>query len=101
MGPGFLEAVYQEALTVEFEKENIPYAREQELIIYYDGNPLNKRYTADFVCYDKIILETKATKSLTEIDKAQTINYLKATKFRLGLLVNFGQTKLKYKRFIL
>jgi len=101
LGSGFLEAVYQEALAIEFDKQNIPYSREQGLVIHYDGMPLNKKYTADFICYGKIILETKAARSLTEIDEAQTINYLKATNFRLGLLVNFGQPNLKYKRLVL
>lgn len=101
LGSGFLEAVYQEALAIEFEKEEILYTREKGLSIYYDGVPLNKKYTADFVCYGKIILETKAARSLTEIDEAQTITYLKATNLRLGLLVNFGQSSLQYKRMIL
>jgi len=100
LGTGFLETVYQEALSREFDKQNIPYSQEKELIIYYDGVPLDKKYKADFICYDKIILELKATKSLTDIDKAQLINYLKATKLRLGLLVNFGEKRLIHKRLI-
>jgi GxxExxY protein len=100
LGPGFLETVYQEALEIEFNNQGIPYEREKELKIYFKGTELRKRYNADFVCYDKIILETKAVKALTDDHRAQIINYLKATKFKLGLLVNFGETSLKYERFV-
>ena len=98
--PGFLEAVYQEALEIEFKNQGIPYKREKELKIYFKGIELRKRYNADFVCYGKIILETKAVKELCDNHRAQIINYLKATKFKLGLLVNFGEPSLKYERFV-
>ena len=92
--------MYQEALSQQFEDENIPYQKEKNLVIYFHGKPLNKQYTADFVCFDKIIIETKAVKVLTDDHRAQIINYLKATKYELGLLINFGESSLKYERFI-
>ena len=100
LGPGFLEAIYQEALELEFQKQNIPYEREKLLNIFYKETKLKKHYSADFVCYDKIILETKAINELTGGHESQVINYLKATKFKLGLLVNFGAERLEYKRLI-
>ena len=91
LGSGFLEAVYQEALEIEFQKLGIPYEREKELEIVYNGVVLNKKYVADFVCYDKIILELKAVKELDDSHRSQIFNYLKATGFKLGLLINFGK----------
>ena len=89
LGTGFLEAVYQEALEIELQRENIPFVSQQELEILYDGIPLTKKYVADIVCYDKIIIEIKAVSKITNQHKAQLMNYLSATGFRLGLLVNF------------
>ena len=100
LGPGFLEAVYQEALEIEFKLRDIPYEREKLLNIDYKGHTLTKYYNADFVCYNKIIVETKAQRELTSIDEAQTYNYLKATGYKLGLLINFGERSLKYKRIV-
>ena len=100
LGPGFLEAVYQEALELEFQKQNLPYKREKLLTIIYKGVELTNQYKADFVCYEKIIVETKAIKQLTGSDEAQVINYLKATGYRLGLLFNFGTGSLEYKRLV-
>ena len=100
LGPGFLEAVYQEALAIEFSHQGIPFEQEKELTITFKGIELEKKYNADFVCYGKIILETKAVKELCDNHRAQIINYLKATKMKLGLLVNFGEPSLKYERFI-
>ena len=100
LGCGFLEAVYQEALEIEFNNQGIPYEREKELKIYFKGIELRKRYNADFICYDKIIVETKALSNLTDDHLGQVLNYLKATQFKLGLLVNFGQPKLEYKRIV-
>ena len=91
LGCGFLEAVYQEALEIELDKRHIPYEREKELEIYYDGIKLGKKYIADFVCYDKIILELKAVKELDDSHRSQIYNYLKATGFKLGFLINFGK----------
>jgi GxxExxY protein len=100
LGPGFLEAVYQEALEIEFNRENIPYKREPELTILYKGVPLTKKYFPDFICYSEIIIELKAVSSLNNDLIAQTVNYLKATNFELALLVNFGETSLIYERLV-
>ena len=91
LGSGFLEAVYQEALEIELDKRHIPYEREKELEICYDGIKLGKKYVADFVCYGKIILELKAVKELDDSHRSQLYNYLKATGFKLGFLINFGK----------
>jgi len=101
LGPGFLEAVYQEALAIEFTRRNIPFVREKPLIIVYSGQQLATRYDADFYCYDSIILELKALGELIPKHHAQTIHYLKATRSERGLLVNFGAPRLEYQRFIL
>ena len=90
LGAGFLEAVYQEALAIELTKRGIPYEREKDLKIYYDGLELKQTYRADFVCYDNIIVEIKAVASLNDSHRSQVFNYLKATGFKLGLLFNFG-----------
>ena len=100
LGPGFLEAVYQEALAIEFKRKGIPFKQEVKLEITYKGQTLSKYYEADFVCYNKIILETKAINELTGGHESQVLNYLKATNFKLGLLVNFGADSLEYKRLI-
>lgn len=90
LGHGFLEAVYQEALEIEFQRRGIPYEREKELKIIYDGVELKQTYKADFVCYGKIIVELKAVSGLEDAHRAQVYNYLHATGFKLGLLYNFG-----------
>ncbi len=100
LGHGFLEAVYQEALEINFIEKEIPYEREKELNIYFKGKLLNKRYYADFFCYNKIIVELKASSGLTDADIGQVINYLKATEAKIGLLFNFGLPSLQYKRII-
>ena len=91
LGHGFLEAVYQEALEIELDKRHVPYEKEKELDVYYDGIRLGKKYVADFVCYDKIIIELKAVKELDDSHRSQIYNYLKATGFKLGFLINFGK----------
>ena len=100
LGTGFLEAVYQEALAIELEARDVRHQREVVLEIYYEGKPLRKRYVADFICFGEVIVETKAQAHLTELDVAQTVNYLKATQQSLGLLINFGGKSLEYKRLI-
>ncbi len=90
MGHGFLEAVYQECLELEFKKRGIPYEREKDIKIYYDGHELKQSYRADFVCYDKIIVELKAVSALNDAHHAQIYNYLHATNMKLGILLNFG-----------
>lgn len=92
LGHGFLEAVYQEALEVEFTKRNIPFEREKDLPIYYDGKPLKQTYRADFVCFGHIIVELKAVQNIEDSHRSQVFNYLKATGFRLGVLINFGHS---------
>ena len=99
LGCGFLEKVYQEALEGEFVVKGIPYKREVSQKIFYKGVPLQQDYIADFVCYDKIIVELKALSRLSDVEKAQVINYLKATGYELGILANFGETSLKTERF--
>lgn len=101
LGPGFLEAVYQEALAMEFTRREIPFVREKPLIISYSGQQLTTRYHADFYCYDSIILELKALSELIPKHHAQVLHYLKATRSERGLLVNFGALRLEYKRFVL
>lgn len=90
MGSGFLEAVYQECLALEFYNRQIPFAAQVEVPLVYKNEPLVQIYRADFVCFDKIIVELKAVKVIGDEHRAQVFNYLKATSFRLGLLVNFG-----------
>ncbi len=98
---GFLEAVYQEALAMEFAKRGIPFEREKELKIYYDGKELQTTYRADFVCYGDIIVELKAVIDLDDTHRSQVHNYLKATGYKLGLLYNFGHHDgLQFERII-
>lgn len=98
LGCGYLEKVYQEALEMELIDANIPYEREVRLQITYKGKTLKQEYYADFVCYDKIILELKAVSQLNEVHEAQVFNYLKTTGYDLALLVNFGERPIKIKR---
>jgi len=100
LGAGFLESVYSEALEKEFKKCKIPFENEKKLELYYEGEKLNKYFKVDFLCYNSIIVEIKSKNRLLKIDEQQTINYLKATNNEVGLLVNFGEGSLKYKRFI-
>lgn len=100
LGHGFLEAVYQEALAIEFARRGIPFEREKRLIIHFTGIPLKTTYDADFYCYDSIIVELKAHGALAPGHYAQTIHYLKATRSERGLLVNFGAPRLEYKRVV-
>ncbi|MBQ8761259.1 MAG: GxxExxY protein [Bacteroidales bacterium] len=98
---GLAEPIYQEALEIEFKIRNIPYEREVPLEVYYKGERLHKRYIADFVCYDDIIIELKAVDAITNDHVAQILNYLKITKSPLGILVNFGnKRKLEWSRYI-
>ena len=90
MGHGFLEAVYQECLEIEFKKRGIPYEREKDIKIFYNGIELQQTYRADFLCYDKIIVELKAVSALDGAHRAQVYNYLRATGYKLGILLNFG-----------
>ena len=100
LGPGLLEAVYHEALSIELTNGKIPYSQEVELHINYKGEVLAKKYKADFICFDEVIVELKAVKELDDIHTAQLINYLKITEKKVGLLVNFGSESLEFKRLI-
>jgi GxxExxY protein len=100
LGCGFLEAVYQEALAIELGLNEIPFEKEKELEIDYKGYVLNKKYYADFVCYDEIIVELKAVSELAKEHTAQLLNYLHASDCSVGLLINFGSPKLEFKRLI-
>jgi GxxExxY protein len=99
-GCGFLEAVYQEALAKELMLRGIPFKREAELPIDYKGEPLSAKYKADFICYDDIIVELKALDNISGKEKAQVINYLKASKFLRSLLINFGTMRLQFERLV-
>jgi len=90
MGSGFLESVYQECLEKEFKNRALPYVAQGELRLVYKNEPLEQIYKPDFICFGKIIVELKALKELAPEHRAQLVNYLKATRLRLGLLVNFG-----------
>jgi GxxExxY protein len=100
LGPGFLESVYQEALEKQFRKDSVPYEREKLLPVYFEGDLLKKHFKADFVCFGEIIVELKATPFIYQNDMDQIMNYLTATKIKLGLLVCFGSKSLTYKRFL-
>lgn len=99
LGPGFLESVYQEALAMEFTSRGIPYREQWGIDVYYKNKKLKKKFFADFLCFNDIIIEIKAVEQIIGKHEAQLINYLKATKKPLGILVNFGQPKLYLKRF--
>jgi GxxExxY protein len=101
MGCGFVEPVYQECLQIELPLRGIPFRPQNELLLHYKDNTLEQRYKPDFICFDKVILEIKAVSALLDEHRAQVHNYLKATGYRLGLLVNFGQyPKVMYERIV-
>lgn len=100
LGCGFLEAPYQEALALEFTMRRIPFSREPRLPIHYKGLQLPSYYRPDFTCFGCIIVELKVLKQLTGAEEAQVINYLRASGLEVGLLVNYGNSMLQYRRFI-
>ena len=100
LGSGFLEIVYKDALEYEFRMANIPFDREVQYKVNYKDIILPHKFYADFVVFDKIILEIKGVNGLVDEHIAQTINYLKVSGNKLGLLINFGELKLNYKRLI-
>jgi GxxExxY protein len=101
LGKGHDEVIYKDALEIEFQRQGIHWVREREFVVTYKGVVLPHKYFADFVVLDKIILEAKALEGLTESHVKQTLNYLAAAKLRPGLLVNFGEDSLNYKRVVL
>lgn len=101
LGKGFLEIVYKDALEYQFAINNIPYEREKEFAIKYKSKILPHKYYADFVLYNNIILEVKAVNGIIDEFIKQTLNYLAVSKCKLGLIVNFGEESLKYKRVVL
>ncbi len=100
LGPGLLEKVYQEALEKELKFQGIPFEREKSFTITYKGEELEQKYIADFVIYDKIVVELKAVEELLPVHKAQVINYLAITGLKLGLLVNFNTRQVKPERIV-
>ncbi len=99
LGCGFSEKVYQDALEVEFKKLNIPYVRELPFKVNYKGVTLNTEFIPDFVCYNEIVIELKAVKSVEDIFKSQAINYGRVGGFKLSILLNFGQRELEKEFF--
>ena len=100
LGSGMREIVYGDALEIEFKLRGIPFQREQTFNVVYKGVELQHKFKCDFVCFKNIIVELKAEKGLTDIDRSQIINYLKITKYPLGILINFGEGSLVYERYI-
>jgi len=100
LDPGFSESVSQEALSIQFTKDGIPFEREKLLEVYFGDDKLKKHFKADYVCFESIILELKASSFIHYDNIKQTRNYLNSTRFKLGLLVNFGEKSLVYKRVL-
>lgn len=100
LGSGMREIVYGDALEIEFKLRGIPFQREQTFNVVYKGVELQHKFKCDFICFKNIIVELKAEKGLTDIDRSQIINYLKITKYPLGILINFGEGSLVYERYI-
>jgi GxxExxY protein len=100
LGSGFLENVYEEALAIEFNIRKVPYERQKGIDVFYKGL-LAKQFFCDFLVGEKVLVELKAIKSVTGIEEAQILNYMKATGLEVGLLINFGEQSLNYKRLIL
>ncbi len=101
LGMGFKEAIYKDALQVEFQSNNIPFVREKQFKIEYKGIILPHRYYADFIVYNGVILEVKSASFIVDSFVAQTINYLKASELKLGIIANFGEKSFTYKRIVL
>lgn len=101
-GSGFLEGVYQECLEIELGMRGVPFQSQKELSLTYKGVPLKKKYIPDLICFGKIIVELKAVSEITDEHRAQLINYLKATGYKVGYLINFAHyPKIQHERFIL
>ena len=99
LGPGFLESVYEAALAIELNLRNVPYERQKAIPVIYKGEKV-RDFFCDFLVDGKVLIELKAIQTITEIEEAQVLNYLKVTGLQVGLLINFGQRSLKYKRLV-
>lgn len=100
LGSGFLESVYEQALAIEFDLRKVHYERQKNIEVVYKGKKV-KEFVCDFLVEGKVLIELKALKAITGVEEAQVLNYLKATGLEVCLLLNFGQSSLKYKRFVL
>jgi GxxExxY protein len=100
LGFGFLEIVYKDAFEYEFRQDNIPYQRAKEYVVKYKEIILPRKFYADFVVFDSVILEVKASDGISNDDMAQTINYLKCSGCKVGLILNFGRRRLEIKRVV-
>ena len=100
LGSGFTASVYQQALEKELVRATIPFEQQKKLPIYYDGAPLNEFFIADFVCYDTVLLAIKSEPAILEHMEQQVLSYLKSSTKEVGLLINFGEKSLKWKRFV-
>ena len=102
MGIGFLEPVYHAAMIVELGRRQIPFESQKKLDVFYKGILLEKKYFPDFICYETVVVELKVVPRITNIEIAQLLNYLKITRKRLGLLINFGAERtLEWKRYVI
>jgi GxxExxY protein len=102
IGRGFLEPVYQEAFQIELGRRGIPFRPQTEATVFYKEQPLNKYYKPGVICFDQIVIELKVCDRLTGVEASQILNYLKATKMRVGLLINFGSRgTLEWKRYVM
>ncbi len=100
LGPGFLENVYQDAFAQESRERHLPFEREVAIRVTFKGHVLPSFYRVDFVCFGEVLVELKASAEIRPIDQAQMINYLKATGFKRGLILNFGRRSLEWKRLV-
>ena len=100
LGCGFVESVYDEVFGIELKKAGLNFEYQKELEIFYKGKKLEKKFRADYIVEDSILIENKAIKSITEMDEAQIHNYLKATGLKLGIIINYGRSSLEYKRIV-
>lgn len=102
LGPGFGEAIYQDAMEIEVESRKIPGVPQPDIFVFYKGKNLKNFFKPDFICHEKIVVELKALDQLTSREETQLLNYLKATGFPVGLLINFGRERdLEWKRMVL
>ena len=100
LGSGFIESVYEESLAIEFDIRKVQYERQKEIEVVYKGKTA-KQFVCDFLVEGKVLVEMKALRDITAVEEAQLLNYLKATGLEVGLLINFGQSSLRYKRLVL